>query len=95
MKFKPAAGCFLIRKDEKEGQTQSGIIIPEAAQDKVSTGTVVAVGEGEMLQSGMANPPLLKVGDRVWFNKYGGIEVTLGDEELSVIKGGDLVGYAR
>ena len=46
MKIKPLADRVLVKNDKAESKTSSGIIIPEAAQEKTQTATVVEVGPG-------------------------------------------------
>ena len=45
MKIKPLADRVLIKIDEGELKTASGLIIPQTAQEKTQTGVVVAVGD--------------------------------------------------
>ena len=45
-RFVPLFDRVLIKKAEAITKTKAGIIIPEAAQAKVLTGEVVAVGSG-------------------------------------------------
>jgi chaperonin GroES len=44
MKIKPLADRVLVKNEKAETKTASGIIIPEAAQEKTQTATVIAVG---------------------------------------------------
>ena len=44
MKIKPLADRVLVKPVKAEAKTASGIIIPEAAQEKTQTATVEAVG---------------------------------------------------
>ena len=46
MKIKPLADRVLVKPAKAESKTASGIIIPEAAQEKTQTATVEAVGPG-------------------------------------------------
>ena len=46
MKLKPLADRVLVKNDKSETKTASGIFIPEAAQEKTQTASVVAVGPG-------------------------------------------------
>ena len=43
MKVKPLGGGFLIKIQESESKTASGIIIPQTAQEKTQNGVVIAV----------------------------------------------------
>lgn len=44
--IKPYFKMVLIKPDEVESVTKSGIIIPDTAKEKPKTGTVVSRGEG-------------------------------------------------
>ena len=47
IKGKVLNGKILIKPDEAEKKTASGLIIPEKATDKPKKGTVVLVGQGK------------------------------------------------
>lgn len=83
----PLADRVLVRPlspDERGVSTASGIIIPEAAQEKSSEGVVVAVGEGRR-EDGVLVPVSVSVGDRVLYGKYGHEEVKLGGVEYAIV----------
>jgi chaperonin GroES len=44
-----------------------------------------------VLDSGSRVAPEVKVGDRVIFSKYGGVEVKVDDEEYLVVRESDLL----
>ena len=46
MTLKPLADRVLVKNDAAETKTASGLFIPEAAQEKTQTATVVSVGPG-------------------------------------------------
>ncbi len=73
--------------EEEMSTTASGIIIPETvSKEKPEQGTVVAVGEGKMTESGKRVPISVKVGDRVVFSRYGYDEIKIDGEEYYVLK---------
>ena len=47
MNFKPLNDRILVKRSDAEQKTQSGIIIPDNAQEKPMQGLVVAVGPGK------------------------------------------------
>ena len=49
MKIKPLADRILVKNDKAETKTASGIIIPDAAQEKTQTASVVEIGEEQMM----------------------------------------------
>ena len=69
-------------KDNKE--SKGGILLPDVAQQRPTTGKVLAVGAGRMLDNGKRTPLSVKVGDIVLFSKYGGSEVTIDRKDLMI-----------
>ncbi|HJN62482.1 MAG TPA: co-chaperone GroES [Candidatus Parcubacteria bacterium] len=86
--IKPLGDRILVEPVE-EKMTQSGIIIPETAtKDKPERGTVVAVGEGKMSDSGKRIPVSVKKGQQVIFSysEYGsGKSVKVDDKEYYIL----------
>lgn len=66
MNIKPIGARVLVEQVEAEKQTVSGIIIPDAAQEKPLQAKVVAVGQ-EVKE--------VKTGDIVLYGKYKGTEL--------------------
>jgi chaperonin GroES len=52
---------------------------------------VIAVGPGKAHGTDKAEPMPIKVGDRVLTSKYGGTEVKLGDETVSIVSLSDVL----
>ena len=67
MKIKPLADRVHVKNEKAESKTASGIIIPEAAQEKTQTAKVVAVGPGTE-----EDKITVKVGERIMYDKYAG-----------------------
>lgn len=86
MQARPLHDQVVVKRQEAETQTASGIIIPDNAQDKPHQGEVVAVGPGKTMDNGQLRAPQVKVGDRVYFRKYGGAEIKLQGQELVIIR---------
>jgi chaperonin GroES len=78
--IRPIAARILVRRDPPTEKIGS-IIIPENARDKLTRGTVIAVGPGKVLDSGRRVEPTLKVGDRIIFGKYSGCDFEQDREE--------------
>ena len=70
--FAPCLDRLLIRRGEKERESQGGIIIPDKVKQKACWGTVLAVGPGKRDSVGAVMPLPFGVGDLVWFNSYAG-----------------------
>jgi chaperonin GroES len=61
-------------------------VLPGAAAEKPSRGTVMAIGRGKLLENGDVRPLDVKVGDLVLFGKYSGSEVKVDGEDLIVMR---------
>lgn len=90
--IKPLDDRIVVKPDEAEEKTASGIYLPEGAKEKPMTGKVVAVGPGKLNDSGERTAPSVKVGDTVVYGKYAGTEVELGDETCMVMRESELLG---
>ena len=92
MKLRPLHDRVVVRRVKEEEKTKGGIIIPETDKEKPQEGEVVAVGGGAIKDDGSVRPLDLKVGDRILFGKWSGTEVTLGGDELLIMKESDILG---
>jgi chaperonin GroES len=86
VKIKPLADRVLIRPEEAEDKTASGIIIPDSAKEKPQRGTVIAAGPGtkdEKME--------VKVGDSVLYGKYSGTELNFDGKDYLIMKQSDIL----
>ena len=95
MKFRPLHDRVLVRRAEEEEKTAGGIIIPDTAKEKPMEGEIVAVGSGARNDNGDIIELEVKVGDRVLFGKYSGTDVSVGGEDLVIIKESDVMGIVE
>ncbi len=79
--LKPLADRVLVKPDEAEQKTASGLYIASNAQEKPQRGTIVAVGAGKVNDKGERIPMDVKVGDDVIYGKFGGNEVKVDGEK--------------
>ena len=86
MQARPLHDQVVVKRQEAETQTASGIIIPDNAQDKPHQGEIIAVGPGKTMDNGQVRVPQVKVGDRVYFRKYGGAEIKIQGQEFVIIR---------
>ena len=84
MTVKPLGDRVLIKVKEMETKTASGLYIPQTAQEKTTTGTVVAVGEDK-------DAIVVKVGQEVMYDKYAGTTVKIDGVDHLIISSGDLI----
>ena len=83
-----------IEIKQKEEKTNAGLIlINEGTEQSLRTdiATVVATGEGRMLNNGTLLPMGVKAGDEVLYNKYAGTEVECNGESFLVIRECDIL----
>ncbi len=86
----PLGDRVVLKQDEAEAKTASGILIASTAQEKPQRGTVIAVGEGKLDNNGNLVKPGVKPGDSVIYSKYGGTEVSLDGEEYLILRADDI-----
>ncbi|MBA3430122.1 MAG: co-chaperone GroES [Actinobacteria bacterium] len=86
---KPLEDRILVRPEEGQETTISGIVIPDTAKEKPQEGTVLAVGPGKRADSGEIVPVDVKEGDRVLYSKYGGTEIKVDGEDLLILSSRD------
>jgi chaperonin GroES len=92
MNLKPLDDRIVVRPNEAETQTASGLVIPDTAKEKPQQGEVLAVGPGKRAEStGELIPTGITVGDVVLYSKYGGTEVAVDGEDLLVLNGRDVL----
>lgn len=88
-KISPLGSRVLIRpftKEELQKKNSFGIILPDSgAKDKSEQGIVLAVGPGEWKEGKLISVGV-KVGEKVAFSKYGYEDISVGGEELYLIK---------
>src|SRR5204862_8253727 len=90
-KLKPLEDRIVVKPNEGEETTASGLVIPDTAKEKPQEGTVVAVGPGRIDDKGNRVPIDVKVGDTVIYSKYGGTEVKYAGEEYLVLSARDVL----
>lgn len=90
MKVKPLFDKVVIKAIETSETTQSGIMLPGAAQEKPQLAEVVAVGPGGLID-GKEIVMQVKVGDKVLYSKYAGSEFKIDGEEVVIVRQADIL----
>jgi chaperonin GroES len=90
MKLKPLEDRVVLKQQEAEEKTQSGIILPDSAKEKPQAAVVVAVGPGK-IEDGHKVEMQVKEGDKVIYSKYSGTEVKYDDEEYIIVAQKDII----
>jgi len=82
MNIKPILNRVVIKQDEAQLTTTSGLFIPDAAKEKPLSGTIVAKGD-------TAN--LVEVGDTVMYQKYRGTDIVVGGISYMIMQQEDIL----
>jgi len=85
--FIPLFERVLIKPDEPEKLTETGIILPASSIKRPNTGIVMAVGH---LVAESKTP--IKVGDHVLYLRYSGFDTVINGENYHLVMVNDLVG---
>jgi chaperonin GroES len=91
-KIRPLQDRVIVKRVKEEEKTKGGLYIPDTAKEKPIEGTVLAVGNGKVLEDGTVRRLDVKEGDRVLFGKYSGTEVKLDGEEHLILREDDILG---
>ncbi|MDQ3738306.1 MAG: co-chaperone GroES [Actinomycetota bacterium] len=92
MNLKPLEDRIVVKPNEAEERTASGLVIPDTAKEKPQQGEVLAVGNGKRSeQTGEVIPVDVKAGDTVLYSKYGGTEITVDGDDLLVLSARDVL----
>lgn len=91
MQIKPLADRVVVKPLEETEEMKGGLYIPDTAKEKPQQGEVVAVGPGRVSDEGKRIDVELTVGERVIYGKYSGTEVTVGDDELLILRESDVL----
>ena len=84
MKLQPLGDRVVLKVEAAEEKTKGGLFIPQTAQEKTQTGTVLAIGDDETVKG-------VKVGSKVMYDKYAGTTVKEGSEEYLILHYTDLI----
>ena len=90
MTVKPLFDRVLIKAEEAEETTKSGIVLAAKAQEKPQIARVISVGAGGEVD-GKEVKMYLKEGDRVICAKYSGTEVKVDGEEYTIVRQSDVL----
>jgi chaperonin GroES len=91
MNLKPLGDRILVELVEEKEVKKGGIIIPDAAKEKPTEATVVALGTGKLDDQGKKIAFEVKKGDRVLISKYGGTDVKVEGKEYKLLNSDDIL----
>jgi len=88
----PLDDRVLIKPQEAEEKTASGIYLPEGAKEKPQHGNIVAAGPGKLNDDGSRNALTVKKGDTVLYGKYAGTEIDVDGVIHMIMRESELLG---
>jgi len=91
----PLLDRVLVERVAAKTTTAGGVLLPEAAIQKLNEGVVVAVGTGLRKKDGSSIPPLVQTGDKVLLPEYGGHPVKLSGKDYVLFRDEDLLGILK
>jgi chaperonin GroES len=89
--IKPLSDRVVVKPQEAEEKTSSGLFIPDTAKEKPQRGTIVSVGPGRV-ENGTQIAMSVQEGDTVLYGKYAGTEITIDEQELLIMRETDILG---
>lgn len=95
MEIRPLGDRVVVKVVEEEEKTKGGIILPDTAKEKPQQGKVLAVGLGDILDSGERKPMDVAVGDTVIFSKYAGTEIKLEEQDYLILRQSDILAIVK
>ena len=88
--IKPLLDRVLIKMQEGEDITKSGIILASSVKEKPQIAEIIAVGPGGNID-GNNIEMYVNIGDKVIIDKYVGTEIKYEDEEYLIVKQSDIL----
>ncbi|MBQ9889845.1 MAG: co-chaperone GroES [Firmicutes bacterium] len=94
MKLEPLGDRVVLKREEAEERTASGLFLAGNAKEQPQLAEVIAVGPGALVD-GKRVPMDVKVGDKVFYSKYGGSEIKLDGVEYIVIGQSEIMAIVK
>ncbi len=91
MDIQPLGDRVVVEREEAQGKTAGGIVLPDTAKEKPQRGKVLAVGPGKLLDSGERASVGVVEGDEVLFGKYSGTEIKVDGEDIKILRESDIL----
>ncbi len=92
MNIRPLDERVIVRPLEEGEKVIGGIIIPDTAKEKPQIGEVVAIGDDvPKKEGGKLLSEVVRIGDTVYFAKYGGTPLKIENVEHLLVSRGDIL----
>jgi chaperonin GroES len=89
--IQPLFDNVLVKPLDADTKTASGILLPDTVKEKPTKGKVMAVGTGGHDEKGNKIEFAVKVGDTVYYKKWGGNEIKINGEEWQILEQKDIL----
>ena len=86
--FVPSAHRYLVKRDDIQKVSEGGVLLPDNVGDTPTQGDVLAVP----FESTATD---VKVGDKVVFGTYSGMNIEIDGKKLLILKDDDILGVIR
>ena len=90
MKLRPLADRVVLKQNEAEERTSSGIFLTASAQEKPEIYEIVEVGPGGVVD-GNEVKMIVSAGQKVLVGKYSGSKVKLDEVEYTIVRQSDIL----
>jgi len=91
LRLQPMGERIVVQREASEETTAGGIVLPDSAREKPARGTVMAIGNGKLLDDGSRADSQLTAGDKVLFSSYAGETVEIDDVEYLLMREDDVL----
>ena len=91
MALKPLGDRLIVKRQDAQEKTKSGLVLPDTAKEKPQEGKVIAVGPGKLLDDGSVKSLEVKNGDKVLYGKYSGTEVSVDGKDYLIVRESDIL----
>ena len=92
--LKPFDARVMVKKPERQEQTESGIILPDTVSEQAQTaqGIVISVGQGSRnMNTGEYMPIAINEGDRIIYSKFSAQQVQHEDDDFFFVAERDII----
>lgn len=94
--IEPLFDNVLVLPQTKENQeTNSGILLPDSANETPNIAEVIATGEGKTDKSGNLIPLKIKAGDQIIYKQWGTNTIKMGGKEYLLLREEDILAKVR
>lgn len=89
--IRPLGEKVLVERMEAETMTKGGIVLPDSAKEKPQQGTILAIGDGKLLDDGSRGAMQVSKGDKVLFSSYAGTDIKIDGTEYLLMDESDIL----